>query len=805
MRVEQMNQTFEESAGSDNYREYMTESHRRFHDRIVADLNGILPICNQGKCTAADISTNLTEQQQITDLMQKVEHLCVHLSESVTDLFAQYYRERGRFCGAAYCTTALIKINLVDRTLQDRATDIRWWAKEPVLVSGVMELEKISRQLQKDFAELSAYMEASVATFRIPTLATGWTSVDLSQSVQAIEKYFPRKRELMFNMKVREQFAQELDALADFLKKGEGQEATVKYIAKLLKRLTLCEEHVRACCEQLETIAETYPTLNDVVVTDGEGFVIANARPEHRSRVLGTCQSGKAWFDKAFRSASSQSLLDHHGDGKNDNPLVVFAGSIRNPEERASNSLGVLGAYCDFQAEVQSLLEDYMPRDSENRVRDGWYSFFTDERGVVVCSSDPDMVSPGTACDLPRNHRGIAAGASYWSHAVFKGRESLVFSARSDGYQGIAGSGWISHLVAPAAEILQPEKKDSRLQISQRHLMRSKLVPEINKSTYISLQDDRQAIKLISLNGILFASQLGKRGAALAPVFDKITATGDSATSRMESMLHEMASSEIELNLHSLETLSKQAVDLMSQKVQERSHALRLWARTGLFRAALSDPSSENTESAARLLKMINDDYPLYQNIILLNSGGEIISCSRPSRLQEAEPRCAADAAWFRSALRGGVQDAVQIHELRHHDFGTGNRPGLMFARPVYDCGNSEQPLGVLACVFGWHTESSGILQSCLPQSSTGRAIASASAFFTNTEGEVLDSTNPTIIPVGKNFGLPEEHLLLQPGKTVAGIFTHQDGSYILASSKMGARCGVGRICWTAHVMRPLV
>ena len=800
-----MNQTVAELAGLDNYRNFMTESHRRFHDRIVADLNGILPICNQGKCTAADISTNITEQQQITDLMQKVEHLCVHLSESVTDLFAQYYRERGRFCGATYCTTSLIKINLVDRTLQDRATDIRWWAKEPALVLGTMELEKISRQLKTDFTELSAYMEASVASFRVPTLATGWTSVDLSQATQAIEKLFPRKRELMFNTQVREQFSRELKSLADFLSKGEGQEATVKYIGKVLKKLSSCETYILACCEQLETIAKTYPTLDDLVVTDSEGFVIANARVERRSRVLGTNVSGETWFAKAFRSASSQSHIDHRGGTAGDSHLVIFAAPIRNPEERVASGLGVLGVYCDFQAEVQSLLEDYMPRDPDGRVRDGWFSFFTDERGFVVCSSDPNMVWPGTLCDLPRNHRGLNPGTSYWSHAVFKGQESLVFSARSDGKQSLSGSGWISHLVAPAAEILQPEKKDSRLQISQRHLMRSKLVPEINKSTYLSLQDDRQAIKLISLNGILFASQLGKRGAALAPVFDKITVTGDSATSRMESMLHEMASSEIELNLHSLETLSKQAVDLMSQKVQERAHALRLWAQTADFRNALLDQSPEKVELCGRLLKMINDDYPIYQNIILYNSGGDIVSCSRPARLLESESRCVADTSWFRAALRGGAEDAVQIHELRHHEVGGGNRPGLVFARAIYNSAGNEQPTGVLACVFGWYNESSGIFQSCLPQSSNGRAIASSLAFFTNAEGEVLDSTSPTVTPAGKVFGLPEEHLAVQPGKTVAGIFTHQDISYILASSKMGSRRGLGRVSWTAHVMRPLI
>ena len=37
--------------------------------------------------------------------------------------------------------------------------------------------------------------------------------------------------------------------------------------------------------------------------------------------------------------------------------------------------------------------------------------------------------------------------------------------------------------------------------------MQSNLIPEINKETYIKVQDDKESIQLISLNGIVFATQ----------------------------------------------------------------------------------------------------------------------------------------------------------------------------------------------------------------------------------------------------------------------------------------------------------
>ena len=50
----------------------ITNDHREFYEKIINELIGISPICNQGKCTAAAISENATEQEQITDLMGRV-------------------------------------------------------------------------------------------------------------------------------------------------------------------------------------------------------------------------------------------------------------------------------------------------------------------------------------------------------------------------------------------------------------------------------------------------------------------------------------------------------------------------------------------------------------------------------------------------------------------------------------------------------------------------------------------------------------------------------------------------------------
>ncbi len=105
----------------------------------------------------------------------------------------------------------------------------------------------------------------------------------------------------------------------------------------------------------------------------------------------------------------------------------------------------------------------------------------------------------------------------------------------SDGYLDFPGLGWSSHLVVPSNEIFASEANCQVDGITPDELMRSRLIPEINKETYVKVQDDKQSIKLISLNGIVFASKLGKRGVALGPVFEQITETATLPPPRWKS------------------------------------------------------------------------------------------------------------------------------------------------------------------------------------------------------------------------------------------------------------------------------
>ncbi len=785
----------------------ITNDHREFYEKITNELIGVAPICNQGKSTAAEISETVTEQEQITDLMARVETFAAELYSGTKNLFDQFYQAKEDFCRSIYCTTAYIKVNLIDRTLLERTCDVRWWAMETVFVRCLEQIQKSSRSLDKLLVESNEYLDASRAAFEVPTLETNWTMRDISAYVDEVRGYLGRKLDLMFDRGVFNDFNERVETLIEQLGKGKSQEATIKILTKVVKSLADVHAQADHACRRLEDIRSSYTLYKDLVITTRNGIVVANANPETRAKVLGRSIAAEKWFnaaketndgsDFAIEQTSQSAIAPAHS--------LVFSTQLRKDGNVGEAPIGVMGAFFDLEEEGRIILEDYMPQTNHGSAREGWYSFFTDCDGIIVGSSDPEIIATGTFAHLPRSHRGLKAGETASGYGVFEGTHSAIFSAQSDGYLDFEGLGWGSHLVIPTDDIFTSDADFDGAGISANELMRSRLIPEINKKTYVKVQEDKQSIKLISLNGIVFASKLGKRGAALAPVFDQITETGDFATTKMEELLREMASGELLLNLKTLETFSKQAIDLIDRNLFERSAAIRWWSTDQYLWNALQDPSEENLTAASQRLRDINSSYSMYRNLVLSDRMGRIVTASTPELIPDFQGVRVADHSWFVRAMRTKDSTEYSVQDVGETELERGARRSLIYSGAVRrDGARAGECVGVLGSLFDWVTESGKILRTCLPKNRNGKRIEGCVAFYTNSEGEVIESTDESLIPLSITPELPELHRDLAIGQSVSGVLRMNDEIYIIGSSRSKGYREYKGLGWSAHILRPL-
>lgn len=467
----------------------ITFEHREFYERIIAELSGIFPICNQGKCTAVEISENVTEQEQITDLMKKVENFSFQLLGVTKRLFDQFYQAKEDFCESIYSTTAYIKINLLDRNLLERTCDVRWWSLESAFADCLSLFTAIDNQLAK------------CATLKVSETA----DADLRAACAALHELTQRGSGALAAETFREEFRTHITLLLGAKPKLRGDEESLEALTMLGTQLDDVGHRVDHACERLEDIINSYTLYRDLVITDSKGCIVGTANAQTRASLLGCSMAHEGWFSDAMatKDGTHYAVRDLcSSDVEPSQPSsLIYSAAVRENGDSNGRPLGAMGVFFDFQGEAKMILDDYMPRSENGQALDGWYSFFTDSKGSIIGSSDPAVVPVATYAHLPRRHRYLNKGERANDYVVFEGTDSAIFSARTDGYLEYPGLGWNSHLVVPKDAIFsqQVSTDDSLLQPDE--LLHSRIIPDVNKETYVKIQDDKESIQLISLKG----------------------------------------------------------------------------------------------------------------------------------------------------------------------------------------------------------------------------------------------------------------------------------------------------------------
>ena len=772
--------------------------HREFYERIVSELNGILPICKQGESTAVEISESATEQEQITELMKRVENFSDELLDVTKKLFDQYYVAKEALYQSILNTTAYNKINTLDRNLLERTCDVRWWALETAFSDCIMHYET---------ARVSA-AEIELLVKPIVTDSNSETTGDENEKtlIKSVVDTFSNFSTLLGFNKINV-FLTTLKAL-EHTPSISRKKAVQKKIVELSATLLILQNKISFACDRLEDINNSYTLYRDLIICVKEGFVLANSNKDRRTNLLGKDVSKEEWFQKSLKLKNGTEYF-----AQDISPSVVelqrasliYTTAIREHSDENGTVIGSMGVLFDFQGEAQIILEEYMPRVSNGTIFEGCYSMFTNSLNQIIASTDESILQISSAAHIPRHNRTCEDGQQKNSYSIFEGIESAIFSAKTDGYLDYKGLGWSSHVIIPKALIFETALSSDKLDISSEELMNSKIIPDINKQTYLKVQDDKESIQLISLNGIVFASKLGKRGGALGPIFNQITKTGDFVTSKMEDLLKEMALGELDLNLKALENFSKQAIDLIDRNLFERSADIRWWATDEYFWSALLNPSEENYRKASERLKVINGSYTMYRNIILTDSSGEIKACSRTELKNELTKINVSDQQWFQLGMRTTSSNEYAVQDVTRSVLEKHKERSLIYSGGIRAEGcRSGETIGVLGICFDWDTEAKKILKTCLPKERNGDTIEGSVAFYTNASNEIVETTDSTRFPVGQKIDLSKSIMSLKAGETISTIFSFQNIKYIIGSSKTKGYREYAGLTWTAHVLRPI-
>lgn len=769
------------------YSNFVHPAHRHFYENITSSLNNIKVICALGRSKSMEITDETGNISGILDLIKQVERFTDRLASISTRLFERFYRSKEEFHRANLMSIAYTKINLIDRNLLERTCDVRWWSLEQAFYKCIESYEayKIAYQGLFDAVNEALKVEASEeggAGDEIPH----FTALSL-----------------LFNEGDAEEFSIRADQLQQ-----EGRFNSKKHLS-LLSSLSGTYGQVKGLCEhacrRLEDINSSYTLYRDLVITDNEGYVIANANVKRRDQVLGVCVAQEQWFTRALKTASADHYYaqDLSESCLEDQLSLIYATAVRANGRSEGAAIGVMGIYFDFQGESSIILDDYMHSNAAGDIADGWYSVTVSRRGHVIASSDTLMFPELEIPHLPRSLRQLVNGDNKAVNANVFGTDSLVARRQTDGYLEYPGHGWVSMVIMPETDTFKRTKLDESELHDAEELLQSRIIPQVNREAFDLMDSTRFRIHHISLNGMISAAKFGRQGESIAPIFDAITKFGSSATDEMEKVLLEMSEDNLQQAMGSLQMLAKQAIDLIDRNLFERAADVRWWATDHFFHDALTEQSQEFYEAASERLHTINRSYTMYRDLVLVDASGHVVANANEDKSLRVLKASVSKQPWYQEAMATECSTEFVVQDAAQNELEPDQEISLIYAGGIRAGGQRQgKAIGALGILFDWDTEARQMLEVSLPRTDDGEILPGSFAVYVTQENLVIESTDVNLVPIGTHLDFGAQLDELDTGETTGDLVTYGRKKYVIGAARTSGYREYRGLRWKAYVFR---
>ena len=254
--------------------------HKEFYEQVVNEINCLLPVCYQCKVMTVEITKDSVEQAQLFDLVKRVENFSRELLIGTKKLFDQYYIAKEELHESILYMTAYNKINTLDRNLLERTCDVRWWALETAFSDCIMYYEKTKLEAASVLKKLTEIKNETAEKIEEENSNLS-TNKNFSEINDTIDAFFPFSK--LLKESALNNFIKQFSILFKTLSVSE----TIKNeFNEFIANLIVLNEKIQFACYRLEDINSSYTLYRDLLITDKEGFVVANSNKNRCSAVV---------------------------------------------------------------------------------------------------------------------------------------------------------------------------------------------------------------------------------------------------------------------------------------------------------------------------------------------------------------------------------------------------------------------------------------------------------------------------------------------------------------------------------------
>lgn len=455
----------------------------------------------------------------------------------------------------------------------------------------------------------------------------------------------------------------------------------------------------------------------------------------------------------------------------NKEETLVYTYKVTKTDE-SDEIIGFLSLCFKFKDEMSQIFENLVERKNKEVI------LLLDKSGNTIATSDKYHVPVGANLETNLDED--------FKITQFAGRDYIIKTCDTNGYEGFYGLGWLGHIMIPLDSAFNIHTQTIELQkevlnsiMENDNLFEKELLEIPQKAEFIQGQLDRSVWNGNLIRRENYSSDL----AFTRTILREIKSTGEKTKKSFNTSIEKLNQTIITSLLDNVTFLASLSIDIMDRNLYERANDCRWWALTASFRDILSKESinEEDVLKLESVLKYINNLYTVYTNLLIFDTKGKVLAVS--NNKQKKFVGETLTEKWIEKTLRLTDSSKYAVSFFEKTSLYDDNHT-YIYSSSIKN--EKNQAIGAISVVFDSQSQFQDMLIDALPKDGKNVLEGVFSLFVEKINRKIVSCSNNEF-EIGKEFNIDSSFYELKNGESLSKILEFNGKYYIV-----GAKCSSG-------------